>query len=1025
MKQDTGCKIHDTDDRMKRIIGVLAFVILLVVGQVAWADEPLRTVVQQGHNGIIKSIAFSPDGKILASGSGDNTIKLWTTSNGFLIRTLGGHSDWVYSIAFSPDGKILASGSGDKTVKLWNVSDGALIKTIEKHSRSVYSIAFSPDGKIFASGGGDNTIRLWKMPDGSLIRTLKGWLRGHSDWVYSIAFSPDGKILASGSGDKTVKLWNVSDGSLIRTSEGHLFDVKSVVFSPDGNILGSCGKHGTIKLWKTSDGSLVRTLKGSIPSIAFSPDGRFLASGDCIGIPQFWNLSDGSLISNIKEYVMKSGFGLNVLAESVAFSPDGKILASGGGTMSVSLWNVSDGSLIRTLKGDRDIVNSVAFAPDGRVLASANTAEVKLWKISDGSLLRTLWGHSESVHFIGFSADGKILASGSGDKTVKLWKVSDGSLIKTLEAHSLGVFSVAFSPDGRLLATASEDGKIAIWRRSVKDYRYWRRIRTLVEHRGAVLSVAFSPDGNILASAGIHNAIRLWKTTDWSLIKILGSQREESFYSVAFSPDGRIVASGGFDGSVKLWDISSGFLKTLIKGGSPIRTMNGYIGSVFSLAFSPDGRILASGSADNTVKLWKVSDGSLIKTLEGHSQEVRSVAFSPDKRLLISGSWDGTTKIWRQYGLCTTLVAVGRDSSLIITPEGFFSGSGDFNKYVHFVKGLTVYEFNQFYDAFYRPDLVEKKLKGEDISKYTGGLNIEDAIKNPPPKVTILSPKGGDSVSKRTATFKVRIKDTGGKIGDIRIHHNGKLVDSLGVYRLARTETGGRRVKLAKADIENPYQTTRGTTLRRVWGDADKKEIQETEFKPAEGTVEKTYKITLINGENTISVSAFNGTNTVMSAMESIKIKADIPKRKPELFAFVVGNNRFMDPTWDLSLAVKDAKDFSETFKKVASPLYKEVHIKTLTDANKVSVVEAITEMKAKMKPEDIFIFFAATHGWAYDDRYYLYTTDFDGDLWSKQSSISSIELMEFSKWLPALKQVFILDTLPCRGNAGCYIRSI
>ncbi|ODS34079.1 MAG: Caspase domain protein [Candidatus Scalindua rubra] len=309
-------------------------------------------------------------------------------------------------------------------------------------------------------------------------------------------------------------------------------------------------------------------------------------------------------------------------------------------------------------------------------------------------------------------------------------------------------------------------------------------------------------------------------------------------------------------------------------------------------------------------------------------------------------------------------------------------------------------------------------LKVEDISRYTGGLKIEDAIKNPPPQVTILSPEEGDAFSNRTVTLRVQIKDIGGGIGDIRIYHNGKLVESKGVYRLAKSEMIDKQIKVAKAEIGSPYQSAkRGFELRKiVWDDNDKKDFQIVNFTPLKGTVEKTYKITLINGENTISASAFNGTNTVMSAMESIKVKADIPERRPELFAIIMGNDHFKSSTVNLSFAIKDAEDFSNLINEVAAPIYKKVNIKILTNTKKTAIIKTLTAMKTKMKPEDVFIFFAATHGWTYDDIYYLYTSDFDGNLLSKQSSISSVEIMEFSKWLPALKQVFILDTCQAGG---------
>lgn len=354
---------------------------------------------------------------------------------------------------------------------------------------------------------------------------------------------------------------------------------------------------------------------------------------------------------------------------------------------------------------------------------------------------------------------------------------------------------------------------------------------------------------------------------------------------------------------------------------------------------------------------------------------------------------------------------------IIITPEGYYNSSLNGHKHLNIRMGNNVYGIDQFYDIFYRPDIVTAKLKGDDISRLIT-LTIDEAIKNPPPQVTILSPKEGDTFSNRTANIKVEIKDTGGGIGDIRVYHNGKLVDSLGVYRFAKPEPDDGQTRMTKADKESPYQIVkRGTALRRIMGDRDKKDIRKfLEFIPIKGTVKKTYDITLLKGENIISVSAFNGENTVMSVMESIRINADIPERRPEVFVLSLGNDHFADTSYNLRMAIKDSKDFSDIMKKVAAPLYEKVHIQNLIDARKTSIIEAITSMATQMKPEDIFVFFAATHGRAEDDLYYIYTSDLDGNLRNPKNYISSVELMELSKRIPALKQVFVLDTCQSGG---------
>jgi WD40 repeat protein len=283
-----------------------------------------------GHNESVESVAFSPDGRILASGSWDRTIKLWDVTTGTVLRTLQGHTGGVLSVAFFPDGKILASGAGDGTIKLWDVATGTLLRTLSGHTGSVISVAFSPDGKVLASGSADNTIKLWDVATGREIRTLSA----HTLDVASVAFSPDGKILASGSVDTTIKLWDVATGALLRTLRGHTGIVHSVAFSPDGKVLAS-GSWEEIKLWHMATGSVLRTLQGHtgwVESVAFSPDGKILASGSEDKTIKLWDVATGTLLRTLQ--------GHTGWVESVAFSPDGKILASGSWDGTILLWDV-------------------------------------------------------------------------------------------------------------------------------------------------------------------------------------------------------------------------------------------------------------------------------------------------------------------------------------------------------------------------------------------------------------------------------------------------------------------------------------------------------------------------------------------------------------------------------------------------------------------------------------------------------------------------------------------------------------
>jgi WD40 repeat protein/energy-coupling factor transporter ATP-binding protein EcfA2 len=574
----------------------------------------------KGHDGSVYSVSFSSDGKTLATGSEDKTIKLWNVETGEEIGTLSGHNGSVYSVSFSSDGKTLATGSEDKTIKLWNVETGEEIGTLTRHPSSVYSVSFSSDGKTLATGSYDGTIKLWNGSTGQEIRTLSG----PNDIVLSVSFSPDGKTLATGSEDKTIKLWDVETGQEIRTLSGHNDYVLSVSFSPDGKTLATGSEDKTIKLWNVETGQEIGTLRGHngiVLSVSFSSDGKTLASSSYDNTIKLWNVEG-------KEIRTLSGHNREV--NSVNFSPDGKTLATGSRDNTIKLWNVETGQKIRTLSGHKWSVNSVSFSRDGKKLATGSGIlisfrdnTIKLWNVETGQEIRTLplqlyenTGHNKSVTSVSFSPDGKTLATGSGDNTIKLWNVETGQEIRTLTGHNSNVNSVSFSPDGKTLATGSDDGTIKLW-----DVETGQEILTLTGHNSNVNSVSFSPDGKTLASGSEDTTIKLWNVETGKEIGTLKGHNDV-VRSVSFSSDGKTLASGSKDKTIKLWNVET---------GKEIRTLTGHNSTVTSVSFSPDGKTLATGSHDKTIKLWNGEYGWGLDGLMGRSCDwVRAYLHNPN-----------------------------------------------------------------------------------------------------------------------------------------------------------------------------------------------------------------------------------------------------------------------------------------------------------------------------------------------------------------------------------------------------------
>ncbi len=583
-----------------------------------------------GQDGL-GSVAFSPDGKQVASAGLDKTITLWDVASHKRLATLEGHKDEVRSVAFGPGGKRLASASADGTVILWDVGSRQPLATLEGHKGAVYGVAFSPDGRLLASASMDQTVILWDVASHKRLATLEG----HTGEVLGVAFSPDGERLASASMDQTVILWDVGSRRRLATLEGHKDWVWDVAFSPDGTRLASASAdqvilwdvHGWNQALGMPPAERLATLErhqSVVRSVAFSPDGKRLASASRDGTVILWDMDSRRPLATLE--------GHRDWVNDVAFSPDGKRLASASGDRTVILWDVDSRNPLTTLIGHEGAIDNVAFSPDGKRLASASGDKtVILWAVDSGNRLATLAGHKAEVFSVAFSPDGTRLASASRDKTVILWDVDSGKRLATLAGHKDEVRSVAFSPDGTRLASGSLDKTVILW-----DVDSGRRLATLAGHKGGVMSVAFSPDGKRLASASRDNTVILWDVDNRKRLAALAGHNDW-VNGVAFSPDGKRLASASGDKTVILWAVGSRRL---------LAKLEGHQDAVVRVAFSPDGKWLASASIDDTVILWDVGSRRPLARLEGHKDSVYGVAFSPDGKRLASAGEDKAVILW-------------------------------------------------------------------------------------------------------------------------------------------------------------------------------------------------------------------------------------------------------------------------------------------------------------------------------------------------------------------------------------------
>jgi WD40 repeat protein/uncharacterized caspase-like protein len=922
------------------------------------AAEVPEIVPQTGHSGFVNDVKLSPDGKYLATASGDSTVKLWDVRTGQLIKTITAHTSEVFDLAFSNDGLYLATASKDTTAIIWSLPSLRQVHILMGHYGDltkiedtgwIHAVSFSPDNRLLATGAWDKKVIIWDVKSGKPLQTLKV-----DGGVTSIAFSPNGDYLASGTwaGHNKVIVWKISTWQKILTLEGHLGEITSLSFSPDSKLLASGSKDGTFHVWSMKEGiSLYEKTFGRLNDvyIAFHPDGKSMATGSSEGV-KFWQVGSWKEVHFVEPTKAR--------IKKMSFSKNGQWIAGVGADNHSSwyIWNLSTGHKHPKNFAEISPLRALALSRDNRWIATSSLEnKITVWDLSSGLVRKKLDGHSRAVASLSFSPAGPWLASGDEAGMVHFWDTSTGGYLCSLPQLSGRVNSLAFNANGGRLITGSTGDTVQLWDvDTLKQLWFYKPNPVVSPH----LLVGYDNGGHWMFAGGLFFPTTVWDVKTGRRILPFGDKFGATISSMAISSDGEKAASSrGVSGDIELWKPSS---------GESLFRLSNHKDSINVIAFSPNNTLVVSAGKDKKINIWNVIKQTLIRSLISHTGDIEAITFTQKGNGLISASADGTARFWDASAgeLRAVLVSLNDTADwLIFTSEGFFDGTRRAWKLVPFrfpSEPLKLYEPEQFFNQFYQPGLLTDIFReGKSIREILkdrkdprAKLDIAAYRNSKLPEVKIANPKDGFKTGEREIRVTVEAKDPGSGLRDLRVFRNQNLVH------------------FEHKDL-----------------------IPDTQTK----TFRLTVPVKLVAGVNEISAYTFNHDN-LKSKDASVKVTgADSLKRKGTAYVLAVGINQYSNTDWNLNFAVNDATGITETldqsFKKL-NTYAQTVTVNLLNGAasraNLLTAFDllsgAITSLPSgapnelkklrRAEPEDDIIVYFSGHGMADQDRYYLIPHD-------------------------------------------------
>jgi len=943
----------------------------------------LETVVQKGHNASVKAVAVSPDGKYIATGSRDKSAKVWDISSGRELRSFLGHQLTVNGVEFSPDGRLLATSSADNTAKVWEVVTGKELFSTPPDKKYITDVAFSPNGEYMVCAGYGDSAQVWSVSSKNLYKKIAVNADQGSGYGTSIAFSPDGSWLAFGEDNKTVNVYNAKTFELVYTfkpEQGWCGGCGTIVtFSPDSKTLAKLAHDSNVETYDLTTGKLIKTYGDQFDQIAglsFSPDRKtIMAAGDKQVFQ--WDIQTGTL--KLKFTAVEK----DDINEAV-YSVDGKLIITANDDNTATGWQAVDGAkaivftgvLNSTEKGVIEydpnnfresyiakylrLKNTILLSPDGKgILKGKSGTKAKLWDISGGEPYVEYIAHEKAVFCYDYSKDGKYLVTGDGAGKAILWDVKTGKKLMDFDGHRDPLFDVKVSPDGGTLLTSSWDGAIIVW-----DVKTGKKLTVLDLTNSSSFSTTYTPNGLYLVTGRLGKTLDLWEPDSKTIVRTFVGHTD-AVSSISFSPvDKNLMLTSSWDGTIRIWDITTGLM---------VKKFKVFQGGINAAIYSPDGKYVISGGDDRLIRIWDVNSSKVVKTLEGHQAEVSSLAISNDGKYLVSLSLDDVIKIWNldKGKEFYEHIHIGENDWMAKNMDGYFNATPGARDAIHFVKGMESFGADQFFEKFYRPDLLNNLFK--DRGADNGMLRMDDVLKSSPPplvKLAVLPIQG-----KNEAELFVKITDAGGGVDELKIMQNGKSIP-----------------------LTNPRFPS----------------------KKGESTI-YTDTIPMVGGINTFSASAFSKAR-VESPVSEAKLFSDNTDKASICHLFVIGIDRYKNPSLTLNFAREDAESFAQLIKDKSESIFSHVKVHALydADATKKNILDTLNKLETQINQNDVFLFFYAGHGSLVDNRFFFITTEctrlYDLNNLSKEGLEAAI-LQDKLKNIKALKQVIIMDACQSGGS--------